>query len=287
MAVRRKAAGLLAALGCWLGLSVQGWTQEVTLPLIPPPPASVSNSPAAPPPASTASPTAPPAAPMPSPEAAQPTPIHFSGREVFPVSQQEAAQPKGKEDTLVFPKQQKVPVTGNPFIRSRSGGDEEVGFPVQTDLPGINRWSRRESEAQMFQRIREETDRPGSFKAYFPEETLLAREKYKPRAFQPRVALVEPAYVAHGRLLFEQRNFDRHGWELGVLQPGVSLLGFYYDLAMMPYHMWSRPLDQYEVSAGKCLPGDTVPLLLYPETFSVSGLAGMATTFMAGPFIFR
>jgi hypothetical protein len=34
------------------------------------------------------------------------------------------------------------------------------------------------------------------------------------------------------------------------------------------------------------LPGDPVPLLLYPEGFSITGLAGMAGTYMAGPFIF-
>ena len=38
----------------------------------------------------------------------------------------------------------------------------------------------------------------------------------------------------------------------------------------------TRPLEKYEVSAGKCLPGDPASFYLYPEEFSVTGLVGQA-----------
>src|SRR5207249_6617940 len=99
-------------------------------------------------------------------------------------------------------------------------------------------------------------------------------ELYVARAFPRMTEQVEPCYVMHGRLLFEQRNFDRHGWDLGVFQPAVSLLVFYKDTLLLPYHCMTRPLQRYDSSAGKCLPGDPTPLLLYPPELSLTGLVG-------------
>ena len=44
--------------------------------------------------------------------------------------------------------------------------------------------------------------------------------------------------------------------------------------------------EQFDSSAGKCLPGDPTPLLLYPPEISFSGLLGEAGVIAAGVAIF-
>ncbi len=192
-------------------------------------------------------------------------------------------QPKNDENgpTAVFPHTNDFTQVQLVMRRER----EELEFPV--DLPGWGKLFRRQSDSQFQERIRQEIKRQGGGKVMFPEAPVLSREELKPRQFEPGVAMVQPSYIVHNRLLFEQPNFERYGWDLGLLTPVANAGVYYYDLAMLPYHMWTRPLEQMDTSAGKYLPGDPVPLLLYPETFSVTGLAGMAGTFVAGPFLFH
>jgi len=187
-----------------------------------------------------------------------PTPPQFLKRKILPV----AAQGKPKYD-------------------------DEMDFQVRTELPSPEILFRRDSEKDVFERIRQEArKRLGTGRVYFPEQVPLTKEKYTPRSWEPRFKGVEPAYVCHGRLLFEQPNFERQGWDVGVLTPGVCLGIFYYDVLTLPYRYWTRPLDRTECSAGKCLPGDPTPFYLYPPEFSVTGLLGAAATYTAGAFIF-
>jgi hypothetical protein len=121
-------------------------------------------------------------------------------------------------------------------------------------------------------------------RAIFPEETVITRERYAGRSFPPGYMVVEPTYLCYGRLYFEQKNLERYGWDLGPVTPLVSTAGFYWDLVTLPYHMWTAPCRQYECNAGYCLPGDPVPLLLYPPELSLTGLvaeAGVVTAMFA------
>ena len=155
--------------------------------------------------------------------------------------------------------------------------EETFDFTVVTELPGPERVLRRQSESEFFERIREESrTRPGSARVVFPESPPLTTEAFQRRKFPQLVRAVEPCNVMHGRLFFEQKNFERAGWDLGVLTPVANLGVYYYDLALLPYHAWTRPFQQYDCSAGKCLPGDPTPFMLYPEEFSVTGLVGEA-----------
>ena len=199
-----------------------------------------------------------------------------------PVSQ--VLEPRNNEE-VSYPvwKNGKGDILPIQYMNSR----EREDLDFTQDLPGPQRLFRRESEPQFQERIRLESKRFGGAKVHFPENPVISREPLKPRQFEPSVALVHPCYVAHGRLLFEQPNFERYGWNLGLLTTVVNAGVYYYDLATLPYHIWSRPLDQMDTSAGKYLPGDPVPLVVYPESFSLTGLAGMAGTYVAGPFIFH
>jgi len=150
---------------------------------------------------------------------------------------------------------------------------------IQLTLPGPHRLFRLDSEADVMERIRQEARqvRPPEI-IEFPEE-----RRYEPweRVFVPRhwplaKELVEPAYVSHGRLLFEQINSERYGWSMGVVQPAISALHFYADVATLPYHLAQDPCRYGDTSAGKCQPGDPVPLYLYPPQGSLSGLSAEA-----------
>lgn len=161
-------------------------------------------------------------------------------------------------------------------------GEEDLDFAINTDLPGPDRLFRRESEKQVFERIRQDARRKaGNPRVVFPAEPVLSTATYAGRSFPRTMEWVEPGYVCHGRLMFEQPNLERQGWNLGVLTPVAAVTGFYYDLALFPYHYWTRPLQRWDCSAGKCLPGDPSPLLFYPEEYSLTGLLGQAA-FIAG-----
>ena len=145
--------------------------------------------------------------------------------------------------------------------------------------------SRQESEKSLFERMRQVSLRIYE-RIIFPEEPLLAREPYPGRHWPQMAKLVEPVFVIHERLLFEQQNLERGLWEFGVLTPVLSTGKFYWDVLALPYHAATRPCQQYDTSAGKCLPGDPTPFFLYPVEFSVSGLAAEAAVVTGAFFVF-
>lgn len=82
---------------------------------------------------------------------------------------------------------------------------------------------------------------------------------------------IEPVYVVHRKLYFEELNAERYGWDTGFAQPIVSTLAFYKDVLLWPAKLASYPCERYDVSAGKCLPGNPVPYYLYPQEISLFG----------------
>jgi hypothetical protein len=165
-------------------------------------------------------------------------------------------------------------------------GEEDQTYQVQLEPPGPLRLFRLESEKALRERMRQEVRErtpPGlpPERLVFPEEPVITRQPYAGRAFPPGNLSVEPIYLCYGRLYFEQKNSERFGWDLGPLQPLLSATAFYWDLAMLPYHMATAPCQQYECSAGYCLPGDPVPFLLYPPELSVTGVLAEAGTVIA------
>ena len=178
-------------------------------------------------------------------------------------------------------------------------GEELAELLIRTELPGPQSlFGKRESESQLYDRIRQEAKKqPGSAPAIFPPDSPLSKETYRHPSY-PRidpvaklpygqmVQYVEPSYVCHRRLLFEQPNFERYVYNLCVAQTGVELGVFYYDLIMMPYHLATDLRVRHECSNGKCLPGDPTPMTLPIERFSVTGLIGQATAIIAAGYAF-
>jgi hypothetical protein len=165
---------------------------------------------------------------------------------------------------------QVVPPPGDKMPQSKSNYEEVMGLKGVREVPGLEKLTRLETEAQLQERMKQEALRAGD-RLVFPEEPVLSKEMYPGRHWAPKAMEIEPCYVAHGRLLFEQQNFERGLWDLGPFTPLVSMAAFYFDVAALPYHLGTRPCQQYDTSAGKCLPGDPAPLFLYPPELSFSG----------------
>jgi hypothetical protein len=155
--------------------------------------------------------------------------------------------------------------------------EKQAEQTIQLDPPGPERLFRLESENALQERWRQElwTHRPGDRQIY-PDEPILTREKYYGRNWQSRTLFVEPNYLCYKRLLFEQPNFERYGWDLGPVGTALSPLAFFGDVVTLPYHAFTDPFRCCECNAGYCLPGDPVPLLLYPPQLSTAG--GVAET---------
>lgn len=158
-------------------------------------------------------------------------------------------------------------------VDTRAPGEDSAELQIQLTPPGLQRVSRLESQAALFERMRQEArERPAPERIEFPPEPDLSREPFQIRRFPRMHELVEPNYVCYGRLFFEERNSERYGWDLGILQPVVSTAAFYWDFVWLPYHIFSDPCRKYDCNAGYCLPGDPVPYLLYPPGCSLTGL---------------
>src|SRR5262249_41548381 len=153
--------------------------------------------------------------------------------------------------------------------------DEAPDYNIRLDVPGFQRLIQLESEASLYERMRQEARTRGE-RLVFPEEPVLTKEPFVGRHWSPLTREIEPYYVMYGRLLFQQKNFGRTGGDWGPISPLLWAGKFFVDVATLPYHLGTRPLQQYETSAGYCLPGDPVPLLLYPPEISATGLAAEA-----------
>jgi hypothetical protein len=89
--------------------------------------------------------------------------------------------------------------------------------------------------------------------------------------YSPKFATLEPGYVVHRRLYFEDKNSERYGWDLGMVQPALSAGYFFKDVLFWPHKLASNLQTRYDTSAGKCPPGSPVAYYLYPPELSFGG----------------
>ena len=156
-----------------------------------------------------------------------------------------------------------------------AGEEDRKEFQVQVVPPGLERLSQLDSDAKLEERIRQETlERDQKYPIVFPEEPILSRETYGGRVglWPVRQLIVEPNYVVHRQLFFQQLNTERYGWDLGLITPLVCTGAFLTDLVTMPMKFGARPCER-DANTGYFLPGDPVPLMLYPPEITVTGSA--------------
>lgn len=122
--------------------------------------------------------------------------------------------------------------------------------------------------------------RPNPYDKYpkdltFPKSSVVGGGRpFQPKTlgYPPLQARYEALYVVHRRLHFEDRNAERAGWDLGIVQPVVSTLLFYKDVLAWPQSLASGcAYGFWDTSAGKCLPGSPTPYYLYPPGLTISG----------------
>jgi hypothetical protein len=167
-----------------------------------------------------------------------------------------------------------IPAQVNP-TQSQKSSDSYL--PV----PDPKRIFRLESESHLTDRMIQDSktgENPIEQKYTFvhPDYPAVTKEKYEFRRWEPLTELVEPPYVCYRRLYFEQINSERYGWDLGLGHPLLSAGIFFTDVALLPYHAFTEPFRRYECNAGYYLPGDPVPLMLYPPELNAPGLLAEA-----------
>jgi hypothetical protein len=120
----------------------------------------------------------------------------------------------------------------------------------------------------------------------YPDYPTVSKEKFVARIWEPLTEWTEPPYVCYRRLYFEQINSERYGWDLGLGHPLLSAGVFFWDVAWLPYHAFTEPFRRYECNAGYYLPGDPVPLLIYPPELNLPGALAEAAAIGLGFVIF-
>jgi hypothetical protein len=94
----------------------------------------------------------------------------------------------------------------------------------------------------------------------------------KTTTYPPMRAHHEAMYVVHRRLHFEEKNAERYGWDLGIIQTFVSAAYFYKDVLLWPNSLASGVVSGFwDTNAGKCLPGSPTPYMLYPPGLTITG----------------
>lgn len=165
-----------------------------------------------------------------------------------------------------------------------SGTDALDSQQIQLDLPGDESIFKRPLKSDEMVREQWRQERRGLKqieRITFPDEVVIQASPYVGRNWAPVQKLVEPNYVCHGRLFFEEKNAERYGWSLGVLQPFVSVAAFYADVVKLPYQWAVDPCRCHECNTGYCLPGDPVPYMLYPPGASLTGTVAEAGVVLA------
>jgi hypothetical protein len=167
-------------------------------------------------------------------------------------------------------------------LRAPDPWEQPAPYTIQLEPPSIYRVAISvESDAQLQERVRQENrERKIPERVVFPNDPVISTETYQGRKFYPTRMEVAPYYLCHGRLYFQQINFERYGWDLGPFSPIFSGLAFLYDFVAWPYHVATEPCRCFEYNNGWCLPGDPVPLLLYPLHVSPTGFAAEVGTIL-------
>lgn len=151
--------------------------------------------------------------------------------------------------------------------------DDLQRYQIRLEPPGPELVFRLDSEAALEQRMRQEAKQQNMMDAVvFPPLPVLSKVEFQGRSFPQQVVYAEPRYVNYRRLLFEEKNAERYGWDLGIAQPLISGLYFCKDTLLVPWKLVSYPLRRFESSAGECLPGDPVPYICYPPEFTAEGV---------------
>jgi hypothetical protein len=204
--------------------------------------------------------------------------------------QEPAQDPKPAPPPANPKKDEERKIEQNPAQPPKDKSDPAAALPIRsTALPDKRDIFRLDSDQVLERRILRELKKEGD---PLPQGEPLVPPgtAYQPKTgtYPPSQATLEPNWVAHRPLYFEQPNPERGLWDAGLFQPVVSSAAFYKDVLFWPHNIATRACrGRYDVSAGKCLPGNPTPYYLYPPGFTAEGLLLEASTVTGLTYIFH
>jgi hypothetical protein len=118
---------------------------------------------------------------------------------------------------------------------------------LQLNPPNPDLLFRLESEQALRDRMRKEAQaNPKLPKPEFPEDRPRTPGTVAPRQWPWHTWEVEPTYLCHGRLFFEQPLAERYGRDFGPLHPLLSAGIFSFDVLALPVRALLWPCQPYE-----------------------------------------
>jgi len=141
-------------------------------------------------------------------------------------------------------------------------------YELEMEMPTPEQLFRTESETTFRERIRREGQRR-NIKVRFPADTLPTALVPLPRFrhWPSRSAEYVPSVVCYRPLYFEDKNSERYGWHVPLMQPLISTGKFYFQALLLPYHLAVQPPWACHCNSGYPLPGDPVPYMIYLQTW--------------------
>jgi hypothetical protein len=116
--------------------------------------------------------------------------------------------------------------------------------------PSPDELFRLESEKALRQRLQKEAQaNPDLPRPVFPPDRPQEPDVINPRTWPWYTRFVEPNYLCHGRLYFQQVQAERYGRDFGVMVPVLSTGIFYFDTAALPVRLLGWPCAPYECHA--------------------------------------
>jgi hypothetical protein len=137
---------------------------------------------------------------------------------------------------------------------------ENASAPVLFGKPTV---FQLESEQRWRTRVQAEARQAKKESFTFPADPQLPQSPRQLPFGSVKIVRVEPAQVSYQRLIFEEKNSERYGWDLGAVHPLLLTADFYGRVLAAPALRLVDPCRGSESNAGYCLPGDPVPYYLY------------------------
>lgn len=106
-----------------------------------------------------------------------------------------------------------------------------------------------------------------------------------PRNFVATTMTWKASGACHKPLYFEEVQLERYGHEWGPwVQPAISSLNFFKNVAVLPYKMGIHPMNECQYSLGYYRPGSCAPWTVGPVPISLRGAAVQAAAVTGAVF---
>ncbi len=123
-----------------------------------------------------------------------------------------------------------------------------------------------------------EPDATYVFEAWgLPMTCSLGSEQIAARVYEPTTVAWKASGLCHKPLYFEEIQLERSGHEYGpIIQPAISSVHFFKNIAFLPYKMGINPMTECQYSLGHYRPGNCAPWSIEPIPLSLRGAAAQA-----------